>query len=293
MPRSMTTFARIECGAENRSIFMELRSLNSRFCDINLRISPVFAPLEEKIKKKIKQAFLRGKIDLFVRLDGMEIPPPVFEADLELAKSYMDAARKLSRALNLEGEIRLYDLLFFLKDAIRVTQAEMDPEEIWPDMERCLDALFEKALSMAKHEGQHLIDDLFFRLSLIQEHAKAVEKRSAEHVKQIKIQLRERAKMITQEVPVDEGRIAQEMMFISDRMDITEELVRLQSHIQQFKKYMDEEGAVGRRLDFLIQEMFREANTISSKSSDANISHIVVEIKSELEKMREQVQNIV
>ena len=293
MPRSMTTFARFEHVTEDFNIIMEVRSLNSRFCDIALRTPAVFSQIDERIKKKIKKEFIRGRIELTAHITGPAAQAPVFEPDIELARSYLDAAKKLSRALKIDADIKLNDLLLLLKDAVTVVQEEKDMEELWPPVEKCLDSLFVKAIAMAEQEGSALVDDLLSRLSIITSLVDQVEEKSCARLEEAKSLLRERAENIMQEVPVDEARLAQEIMYLSDRLDIHEELVRIRSHAQQFKNYLNEDGAVGRRLDFLIQEMFREANTISSKSSDAFIAHKIVEIKSELEKMREQVQNIV
>ncbi len=293
MIRSMTTFAKVHKEGENWSVNMELRSVNSRFCDVIIRMPKWMAELEDKIRRKVKESLERGRVELSIQFEASDLEIAAFKPDIVTAKAYWEAANQIKQSLNMPGDLELAQLLRLCREAIRPTETDTDMEVVWNRLEPVLNALLDKAISMSIQEGEHLLSDLKKRLDSIEEKVEWIEKRSKEHTKIAQESLRARIKQMLEEFPLDENRVVTEAAFLADRLDITEEIVRAKSHINQFRKYLEQGGAIGRRLDFLLQELFREVNTMGSKSADQEISKAVVEIKGELEKIREQVQNIV
>ena len=293
MLRSMTSFARMEYKGDGWHCAMELRSVNGRFCDVNIGLPKWMNPIEDRIKKMVQEKMIRGRIDLSIQYEGSEAARSVFVADLELGRSYLDAARSLADGLGLEGTLDLPTLLCSLKDVINVREQGPDTEKAWERMKGQLEDLLDKAVAMSAKEGSALEKDLESRLSQIEQWIEDISKRTEEHLRKAQQALKDRIQSILRDFSADEGRLNQEMAVLADKLDITEEIVRVRSHIEQFRKFFAGREAVGRKMDFLLQELFREINTMASKSSDSLISYLVVEIKGELEKMREQVQNIV
>jgi uncharacterized protein (TIGR00255 family) len=275
------------------SCALELRSVNGRFCDVNIRLPKWMNPIEDRIKKLVQERMIRGRIDLSIQHEDSEATRSVFKPDLELGRSYLDAVKSLADGLGLEGTLDLPTLLCSLGDVITVQEQGPDTEKAWERIKGQLEELLDKAIAMSATEGIALEKDLESRLSLVEQWIEDISRRKEEHLKKAQQALKDRIQSILRDLPADEGRLAQEMAVLADKLDITEEIVRVRSHIEQFRKFFAKEGAIGRKMDFLLQELFREVNTMASKSSDSLISYLVVEIKGELEKMREQVQNIV
>lgn len=293
MLRSMTTFARVEYAGDGWSSALELRSVNGRFCDIHIRLPGWMNPIEDRIKKLAQERMIRGRIDLNIQHEDSEATRSVFKPDLELGRSYLDAVKSLADGLGLEGTLDLPTLLCSLGDVITVQEQGPDTEKAWERIKGQLEELLDKAIVMSATEGIALEKDLESRLSLVEQWIEDISRRKEEHLKKAQQALKDRIQSILRDLPADEGRLAQEMAVLADKLDITEEIVRVRSHIEQFRKFFAKEGSIGRKMDFLLQELFREVNTMASKSSDSLISYLVVEIKGELEKMREQVQNVV
>ncbi len=293
MLRSMTTFARIEPAGDGWYCTIELRSVNARFCDIHIRLPVWMDPLKERIKKLVRERLLRGHIDLAIAYEGSETPRSIFEPDLELGRSYLSAARRLAEGLGIEGSLDLSGLLAALEGVIVTREQQPDIEKAWERIKGPLTDLLNGALATSLLEGASLERDLRSRLDRVEEWINSISSQTEAHLRGAQEALIDRIQSILRDVPVDEGRLVQEAALLANKLDITEEIVRAHSHIEQFRRYLEREEAVGRRLDFLLQEIFREVNTMASKSSDSMISQSVVEIKDELEKMREQVQNVV
>jgi uncharacterized protein (TIGR00255 family) len=289
----MTTFAQVEYTGNGWSCVLELRSVNGRFCDVNIRLPKWMNPIEDRVKKLVQERMIRGRIDLSIQYEDSEATRPVFEPDLELGRSYLDAARSLADSLGLGGTLDLPTLLCSLGDVITVQEQGPDAEKTWEKIKGQLEGLLDKAVTMSVTEGIALEKDLESRLSQVEQWIEDISKRKEKHLKKAQQALKERIQSILRDLPLDEGRLAHEMAVLADKLDITEEIVRVRSHIEQFRKFFAKERAIGRKMDFLLQELFREVNTMTSKSSDSLISYLVVEIKGELEKMREQVQNVV
>ncbi len=293
MPRSMTTFASVREYGDGWSCSMELRSVNGRYCDVILRIPKWMLALEDRIRKLVQSRLLRGRIELTMQVDPGEIAPEEFEPDVMLAKAYLRACAELSREAEIPGKLDLPLLLSTVKDVIRPKEKEIDQEEIWALISPPLHELLDRAEEMARQEGGNLVEDLRQRVNRIAGLLDAIDKRTEEHTRQAQEALINRIKALLENLSLDEARVAQEAAILADKLDITEERVRVRSHIGQFLSMLESDGLVGRRLDFLLQEIFREVNTMGVKSADVEISTLVVEIKAELEKMREQIQNLV
>jgi uncharacterized protein (TIGR00255 family) len=288
----MTTFARVEYAGDGWSSALELKSVNGKFCDIYCRLPRWMNPIEDRIKKLVQERMLRGRIDLSIQHEGGDAATSVFEPDTDLGRSYLKAVKSLADDLGLEGTLDLPALLCSLKDVIAVREQGPDTEKAWERIKGQLEELLDKAIAMSGTEGVALAKDLESRLYRVEQWVENISKRTEENLPKAQQALKDRIRSILRDVPADEGRLIQEMAILADKLDITEEIVRVRSHIEQFRKFFAKEVSIGRKMDFLLQELFREINTMASKSSDSLISHLVVEIKSELEKMREQVQNV-
>ncbi len=293
MLRSMTAFARTTFSGDEWSVTMELRSVNSRFFDCRVRVPNELSALEERIRRFLKKKLVRGRVDFVLHYESREEIPVAFTPKIELARNYLEAVSRLANGIAKPLDLEAKDLLYLLKDVITAREEEVDTSLIWDRIRPVLESLLDSALEMAKREGAATEKDIRKRLSRIQDLAADISARAQENTKSQADAMRERLVSLLGEFPVDEARIAQEAAVLADRLDINEELVRLESHVSQFYKYLGAGGDVGRKLDFLMQEIFREANTMASKSADTAISHLVVEIKAELEKIREQLQNVV
>ncbi len=293
MLKSMTTFARHTFSGDGWSATMEMRSVNGRFFDAHIRIPRELMALEDRIRKLLKERLVRGRVDFFLKYESLDEIPVVFIPKIELARNYLDAVERLARGLQKSGDLEIRDLLPLLSDVITAREEEVDTGAIWDRIRPVLEKLLDSAMEMAEREGAATEEDIRSRLGRIQELAAAISEKRSENLEKQTDAIRDRIAALLKDIPVDETRIAQEAAILSDRLDINEELVRLESHISQFYKYLEMREDVGRKLDFLVQEIFREANTMTSKSADTTISHFVVEIKGELEKIREQLQNVV
>lgn len=291
--RSMTTFSRVESVEDTFSVILELRSVNGRYCDVHSRLPRWLVPLEDRVRKLIQERLVRGRIEVSIQLEGGSGTRPVFVPDVDLGRSYLAAARALARDLGLEDRVDLSLLLSTVRDVMAVREPERDLEDMWPRLLGPLNSLLDRAEAMAKEEGAALTRDLEGRLAMLEGWLLDIDRRRDEHLLEAQTALGERIRNALAAVDVDPSRLAQEAAILADRLDITEEIVRAQSHVAQFRRLLGSEESTGRRLDFLLQELFREVNTMAAKSADAVISQSVVEIKAELEKVREQVQNVV
>lgn len=293
MIRSMTTYCRMEEEREGWRISLELRAVNSRFLDLHLRAPRWLLPLEERIRSAVRAALERGRVELSLVVEGELAPAPTVEPDRELARAYLRALEGLAAELGLPAGLDLPALLALNRDLVRVEEQEQDLEEVWRAVAPVLEGALAQAREMAQREGENLAADLRRRLDHIEDRIGAIESAASGREERLLERLRRRMAQIIVDIPLDEARLLQEAALMADRLDITEELVRARSHIAQFRSLFQEDGPVGRTMDFLLQELFREVNTVASKCQDSEISHMVVDIKAELEKMREQVQNIV
>lgn len=291
MIQSMTGYGRAEGQAKNVTLSVEMRSVNHRHASVAVRLPRLFAGLEEAVKKKVQSRFERGRIDLSVNLNGAGASGKQFVLNLEEASSYHAILKTLKKSLGLSGEIDIA-LMSQFRDVIAVKEVNAPS----PALETLLNQTLARAMvaleKMRKHEGKALVSDLKTRLRHISKILAAVKKQEQGIMRSHQKRLQSRIAELTGGIEVDPIRLAQEVAIIAERSDISEERIRLAAHIDQFKSLLKTGGVLGRTLDFLIQEMFREVNTLGSKSADQAISMSVLAMKGELEKMREQVQNI-
>jgi uncharacterized protein (TIGR00255 family) len=293
--RSMTGFGRSSFEAKEAAFDVEVRSVNHRYLETRVRLPRPLGTLEAEVRARIQSRFARGKVDLAVVTPSGGAPPSRLEVDLAAARRYLRAAEGLRESESLAGEIDAGTLL-----ALPGVACFVEPE---PSAEELRDALFgavDRALAAADEmraaEGAAIERELLGRLQRVAELVDDVEARAGSVRETVVERLHKRAKQLEQETGLlDEARLHQEVVIAADRLDVTEELVRLRSHVAQFREICAAGGPgqpVGRQLDFLLQEFGREANTVGSKGSDAPIAHRIVELKTELERLREQVQNV-
>lgn len=281
MIQSMTGF-----GSAERDVFkVEVRSLNHRYLDIYVRIPTVLIEQEMAVRNIVKKRFLRGKIDLFITFSNKK--PTKMTINKDLAKEAFYAFSELQKDLNIGGSL---DISFF--SGYRDLLLMEEPSYNIDDMFVALDEALNKLEEMRKAEGEALINELKMHIKKIEEICREIEILSKDRASKIRDNLLKRIRDIEAELPLDEARIHQEVLFIAQKGDISEEIERLKSHINQFQKSLSAGESVGRKLDFIIQEMNREANTIASKVDDILIIDKTVDLRVEIEKMREQVQNI-
>jgi uncharacterized protein (TIGR00255 family) len=291
MIRSMTGYGRAEMANGQRKVVVEVRSVNHRFSEVVIRMQKDLSPLEERIRNLVQAKVSRGRVDVTVIREAYGERRRRVEVDQELASSYYEKLRELGQSLGLRAQTKL-DLIARLPDVFNITEVPEDIERLWESLSPAVDQALDAMLAMREREGERLRADLVGRLASIEDHTGAIEERAPQTVEDYRRRLADRVKEILPGVEIDEGRLATEVVLFAERSNVTEEIVRLRSHLAQMRQSLEQSEAVGRRLDFLLQEMNREINTIGSKASDGQIAKVVIEVKSELEKIREQVQNI-
>ncbi len=289
--RSMTGFGLGEMEYSGRVLNIEMRCVNNRFLDLKTKLPRGYNSLEERIRKKVAEYHQRGRVDLVLTVSGDFSDLLHVKVNLKLAENYRAALLKIADEFNLESTISPALLASYPEVMIR-EQEEEDLEAVWPAVEKALEGALNSCDAMRRQEGIALVEDLKARLKFFTDTVTEIETSIPQLLLQREKNLRERLEKLLGMTEMDPMRLAQEVAILADKTDVTEEVVRLRSHIQQFASFLNEEAAVGRKLDFLIQEFLREVNTMASKINDASIAHLTVDLKSELEKMREQVQNI-
>lgn len=293
MIKSMTGYGRAESAFEGKRLIIELKSLNHRFLEIFIRLPNTLSFLELEVKKKIGDRMSRGRVEANIRMESEQgtLPEPELELNRPLVRRYYDIFTQIKQELNLKDEITLA-MLAGIKDAVLPVEKGVDPAETWRRLEGPLEEAIASLTLMRQKEGESLYNDLTARAAVISETMEAVKTRAPQVVTEYRKRLEERIRELTSDIAVDEARLAQEVAIMAERSDITEEIVRFGSHMDQFQEMLKSDEPVGRKLDFLLQEMNREINTIGAKTGDIEISRSVVEVKSELSRLREQVQNI-
>ncbi len=291
MIKSMTGFGRGEAYGKGKRFTVELKAVNHRFNETFLRMPRSMISLEEKSKRVIQEYVSRGRIDGFFSVEVDEQKPVTVKVDKVLAESYYKAIEELQTFLELPGKPSFQDLVNF-PDVLTVVEPEEDVEQWWPYVKEALIQAITGLVSMRETEGERLAKDLKGRINSIGQINEQIEERAPLVVDDHRQRLESRLKELIKEGTVDQERLANEVAIFAERSNITEEVVRLNSHLYQAEKCLGSPEPVGRKMDFLVQEMNREINTIGSKANDLAISRLVVEVKSEVEKIREQVQNI-
>ncbi len=288
---SMTGYGSAKGDLDGQSVTVELRSVNNRYLDCSVRLPRTLMFAEDKVKEAVSGLVKRGKVDVFVSLQSARESGTVVTADMTLARGYFEAVKALSKELDLKKGVTAYDIARF-PDVLTVERKELDRDAAG-------EALFEltvKAVNefnaMRQREGERLRADMLSKLETIEGLVSVVEERSPQTVREYRQRLEARLRELLEDRNVDEQRLITECAIFADKTAVDEETVRLRSHIAQFRTMLEDGSPIGRKMDFLIQEFNRESNTIGSKCNDAQLASVVVELKSEIEKIREQLQNV-
>ncbi len=291
MIRSMTGYGRAEVLIDGRNILVEIRSVNHRFFEFSSRVPRSYGFLENRLKNYLQGKLSRGKVDVNVSIQTVEGTNASVQVNRELAASYVQALRALQEPLGLKDDLSLSAVARF-SDIFAVSKEPEDEEKVWADVQQALEQAADRFVQMREAEGAKMKEDLAGRLNFILAAVEKVEERSPKTVEEYRARLYRKISEVLSSAQVDEQRILTEAAIFAEKIAVAEETVRLRSHVDQFRAIMEQEGPVGRKLDFLIQEFNRETNTIGSKAQDIEIARIVVDMKSEIEKIREQIQNI-
>ena len=291
MIKSMTGYGRVEAFFDGRSIVVEAKSVNHRFLEISLRTPSALFPLEMEYKKKIGERFKRGRVDVSIRLEGEGADTSKVNLNLEIAHNYFDVLNRLKDEFHFQEPITLKSLTGFRDIFSPPSETQLSPDFL-NEVEKTLQETLSMLGNMRQDEGMALYSDMQMRLKLITEIMETIRLRAPQVVLEYQKRLADKIKEFNAGLAIDDARLAQEVAIMADRCDITEEIVRMQSHISQFEVMLQSEDAEGKKIDFLLQEMNREINTIGSKSNNVEIARLVIEAKSELGKLREQAQNV-
>lgn len=289
--KSMTGYGRAQQVIDGRDILVEIRSVNHRYFEFSSRIPRAYGYLDEKLKSFLQGKVCRGKVEAAVTINNIEGKDALIQVNKSIARGYIDALREANEELQLRDDLTLSNLLRF-PDTFNIQKTVDDEEEIWNAVSTVAAEALEKFIAMREAEGARLKNDVLTRSGFILENVSRVETLSPETVENYRNRLYQKLKEVLESTEVDMQRIVTEAAIFADKVAVDEETVRLRSHISQLEGLLESDEAIGRKLDFIVQEMNREANTIGSKCQNLSIGQTVVDIKSEIEKIREQIQNI-
>lgn len=291
MLKSMTGYGRAESSKGALEFSVEIRSGNNRFREIILRLPQSLQPSEDRIRSIVSSRLRRGRIEVSIQIKDNGDKGLNLELNRPLVRAYATIFNELNEELGCKQPI---DLSFFsqLKDTIIVKQDSVDLERIWPDLKDVLDKALLSLETMRMDEGKALEEDFLLRLNRIKGDIEEIRNRAKVTVEEYRDKLIQKINKLREGIDIAEDRLMQEVALMADRSDITEELIRVESHLDQFRSYMNQDDVIGRRLNFLLQEINREVNTMASKAADSFVSQLVVDIKAELERLREQIQNV-
>ncbi len=288
----MTGFGRAEVNNGARSWSVEVRSVNNRFLDVKMKLPKGYNLLEERLRSLVLDFFNRGRVDLYINVQGDFSDLVEINVNTDLAQLYKNALSEISEKCQLNGEVSAIQLSQYPEVIQRQQRPEDLESEVWPHLETAVKKALDDCTTMRQKEGEALQHDLIARIEFFSTTINEIEISVPELVLQRKSAMEERLSKILSGTDVDPQRLAAEVAVLADKTDVTEEIVRLRCHIEQLRAFIIENVSVGRKMDFLVQEFLREVNTVASKINDAKIAHLTVSLKSELEKIREQVQNI-
>jgi len=291
MLRSMTGFGRSKYENESREYIVEIKSVNNRYSDISIKLPRSITFVEEAVKKLISNSINRGKVEVFITFNNNSDKGKNISLNKELAKIYINEMKKLAEEANVNSNIEIIDVVK-MPDVLNISTCEEDEKTIENEVLTCAKQALENFIHMREIEGEKIKEDLKERISLIQEKIVQINSISAGLVNEYIVKLEKRINELLKPNVVDETRLAQEVVIYSDKCSVEEEITRLKSHISQFLNLLESDVASGKKIDFLIQEMNRETNTIGSKANNLTITNYVVDIKTEIENVREQIQNI-
>ncbi|WP_226681205.1 YicC/YloC family endoribonuclease [Sutcliffiella horikoshii] len=290
MVKSMTGFGRAEAKQGSYQVLVEMKSVNHRFCEINIRMPKQFLAMEEKMKKVVNSYLQRGRIEMFITIEGQDIHDKHLNVDWELLSAYIDSIHKVKDRYQISGSIEINDILK-LENVFTIMETQKEMEAIEELLQEQVHSASKQLVAMRAAEGEQLKKDIITHLTFIEKMSEQLAKLGPTVVEAYRLRLEKKLKEYLGS-QIDEQRILAEAAIFADKADINEELKRINSHLGQFTQSLQSLDPVGRKLDFLVQELNREVNTIGSKANDANIANLVVEMKACLEKIKEQVQNI-
>ncbi|MDD2967972.1 MAG: YicC family protein [Lachnospiraceae bacterium] len=291
MIKSMTGFGRCEIEESNRKVTVEMKSVNHRYLDTNIKMPKKLNFFETSIRNLLKNYIQRGKVDIFISYEDFSENNICIKYNKEVAREYMNYLNQMAQDFSLENDIRISALSRY-PEVFSMEEQTQDEEEIWKTLEKSIRGAAEGFVETRITEGEHLKEDLVGKLNTMLEHVDFISDKAPVIIAEYKNKLEEKVKELLGDTKVDENRLLTEVTIFADKVCVDEEIVRLKSHIETTRNTLIEGGSIGRKLDFIAQEMNREANTILSKASDLEISNRAIELKTEIEKVREQIQNI-
>lgn len=291
MLKSMTGFGRSEIANERQKITVEMKAVNHRYCDLNIKMPKKLSIFEAAIRNLLKKYIQRGKVDVFITYEDYTENHMVLRYNEELAAQYVSALNKMGEQFGIENDVRVSSLSRY-PDVLTLEEQSVDEDELWSVLEGVLQNASEQFVQTRLAEGEHLKEDLICKLDGMLKDVDFIEKRSPEILAEHRQRLEAKVKELLGDSTIDESRIITETTIFADKICVDEEIVRLKSHIQSTREALIAGGGIGRKLDFIAQEMNREANTILSKANDLEVSNCAINLKTEIEKVREQIQNI-
>ena len=291
MIKSMTGFGRSEIVKGNRKISVEIKSVNHRYLEAGIKMPKKLNVFESRMRDLLKKYATRGKIDIFINYEDDSESQVNLKFNQNIADEYMAIFNNMSEKYNLKNDMTVGGLARF-PEVITMDEVQEDEEELWHFIEEAMKAALEQFVNTRILEGENLKKDLLGKLDHMEELVAFVEKRSPEIMKEYRSKLESKVKELLGDTTIDESRIATEVIIYADKICVDEETVRLRSHIEHARKCLNEDGGIGRKMDFIAQEMNREANTTLSKANDIEISNAAIDLKTEIEKVREQILNI-
>lgn len=291
MIKSMTGFGRCEIAENNRKFTVEMKSVNHRYLDVNIKMPKKLSFFESAIRGELKNYITRGKVDIFITYEDFSESTSGVRYNKEAAEAYLRYLRQMAQEFGLDDDIRVSTLSKY-PEVFTMEEQDVDEEELWKELKRALAGASEMFVQTRVAEGEHLREDLIAKLDGMEQLVALIAERSPKIVAEYRQKLADKVKELLGDNTMDEARILTEVTIFADKVCVDEELVRLRSHIETTRKTLTEGGSIGRKLDFIAQEMNREANTTLSKSNDLEISNYAIELKTEIEKVREQIQNI-
>ena len=291
MLRSMTGFGREHIMFEGREILVEIKSVNSRYYEFSSKLPRAYGYIDEKLKTLLANKISRGKVEVSVSIFNQVGTDAEIEVNEPLARQYVEALRGVSETLNLRDDLSLTSIMRF-SDVFTVKKTIEDEETVWEQVKQVAQAALDKFIAMRETEGVKMHDDIASRLQFIEDTVAKIEAQSPETTKAYREKLFAKIKAVVEDRSIDDARVLTEAAIFSEKTAVDEETVRLRSHLSQYRNLIEQDIPVGRKLDFLTQELNREVNTIGSKCQDLEITRMVVDLKSEIEKIREQIQNI-
>ena len=291
MIKSMTGFGRCEVLKDSRKFTVELKSVNHRYLDVNIRMPKKLNFFETSIRTLLKSYADRGKVDIFITYEDLSQSQVSVKYNAALAAEYLKYLNQMAEEFSLDNDVRVSTLSRY-PEVFTMEECSEDEDELWNGLKEALEGAFSQFVEMRTKEGERLKEDILLKLDLLSEQIRFIEERSPQIIAEYRTKLEEKMRELLEDTQIDDNRIAAEVILFADKICTDEEVVRLKSHIQHMKETVEESNGIGRKLDFIAQEMNREANTILSKANDLDISTRAISLKTEIEKIREQIQNI-